>query len=549
VKSDAVLLGTSRKELVAHLGLAAYHGFVDGEEIALDKLDIPDPRRTAADAETLGFARARSGIIRFRQAILQGYLAACHVVAKMDWRSTAEQLLHQSGDAWTAAAITAGLLATADPLAAEQLGLTVVAAASQQTGAMRFTLATAAVDIATVLPPTHRENLSKQIDALVQNAPRRPFGGAFVSRELELASRLSAMSGIEATRALWKLSRDDEYLVRVSAVQELAALGDLAVGVVETVFDEDLRFAETVFGTGGNLPEDPHIDAARSLRLGVQCWALPSLHGAVSSNEDWTRDLLKRWMRITWDNAYPGTEASLSQGFKFAAMHCRELPREEELESFAEELLSKARFWYSQINLLHALTLWRARPGRVGPTEPALAKDGVRPHHPLVVRAAALCATALSRQVRQYIWADEVTVSARPRYPAGDLRAAQGWQELDPEASKLMADVIVLLNLIEGDSRAIPRRAARLTSALSAFPKCMGHGSERELLKVTGTTATNHSDCTANCGLELCPYPSRSEPTFRGELPEGFCREQARLYSSSSDMRAFWQSMEERVRV
>jgi hypothetical protein len=151
--------------------------------------------------------------------------------------------------------------------------------------------------------------------------------------------------------------------------------------------------------------------------------------------------------------------------------------------------------------------------------------------------------------VRRRVWADEVIVSARPRHAGGLLGAAEGWQELDPEASKLMADVIVLLNLTEGDSRAVPRRAMRLTAALQAFPECMRQGPQRVRLRVTGTTATDHSDCTESCGLILCPYPARSEPTFRGELPEGFCREQARLNSSNSDMQRFWKSMEERVRV
>jgi hypothetical protein len=550
VRSDAVLLGTSREDLVAQLGRAAFEGLVtDRQEIALDEFAIPDARRAATDAETLGFARARTTLIRFRESILQGYLAARHILANLDPHPACEQLLSQSGDAWIAAAITAGLLASADPGGAEEIGLAIVATACAKADAVRFTLATAAVDIATVLPASHGARLRSAIEALVRRTPPRPFRGAFVSRELELVSRLAALSGTEAAEALWTLARDVEYLVRVSAVHELAALGETAVDVVKTVFNDDLEFAEDAFGKDGVAPPVPRIDVTRSLRLGVQCWILPTLHSAVSTSEAWTRDLLERWMRITWDNAYPGTEASLSQGFKFAAMRSFARTRTEELMSFAEQLLPQTRFWYSQINLLHALTLWQAQSGRARGNVTEALQAHVRREHPLVSRAAVLCAAGLDGEVRRRVWADEVIVSARPRHAGGLLGAAEGWQELDPEASKLMADVIVLLNLTEGDSRAVPRRAMRLTAALQAFPECMRQGPQRVRLRVTGTTATDHSDCTESCGLILCPYPARSEPTFRGELPEGFCREQARLNSSNSDMQRFWKSMEERVRV
>jgi len=113
-----------------------------------------------------------------------------------------------------------------------------------------------------------------------------------------------------------------------------------------------------------------------------------------------------------------------------------------------------------------------------------------------------------------------------------------------------MADVIVALNLMEGDSRAAHHRQRRLEAACSTrLPVCLGTRGERDLLQVTGTAAIDRSRCPPACGLELCPYPARSEPTFRGELPEAFCRYQASFYRrESAQMARFWATMEERVR-
>ena len=471
----------------------------------------------------------------FQDTVLQAFLAARELSGGPDPVDAARTLLENGGrDAALAIAIAAGLLAGRDPDQATQIARDLVARAGTRQDGTRFPLATAAVEVATALEGDRRRAVEEDLLALL-GAP-----AAAVDPPLErvrFVGRLASLRDENACMALHRLTRDLQYVVRLAAARRLASLGETAAAVLRSPFEGDLRHAEERYGAAGSLDLDRRFPTA------IQCWVLPSLHVA-SQSRDWSRALLERWVGLAWERADPGIEASLAQGLKFAAAGAN-VPFEEVLE-WSRRLLEQARFFYSAINLLHAVALCGARSTACEATARQVIAT-VRPH-PLVARAATLSERALGGDTRRWIWDDEVEVSRRADSGPADAVVAQGWRALDPEASGLMADVIVALNLIEGDSRVATQREARLKRACQAtLPTCLaGDAGERARLQVLGTNAMTGSPCPPECGMRLCPYPARSEPTFRGELNEAFCREQARR---QGPLEAFWDQMEQRVRL
>jgi hypothetical protein len=288
------------------------------------------------------------------------------------------------------------------------------------------------------------------------------------------------------------------------------------------------------------------LHAGRRMEVSVQAWMVPTLHAAAREQRAWTDELMRGWARTRWEDTDPGVEASFAQGLKFAAVR----GGDGALLAAARDLLGRGRFWYSRLNAVQAIALCGLASDACRAEATAVVRDASNDPDPLVARAAVGCRYALQGEPRRWIWDDEVAVSRRADSGPVGSRVALGWRALDASASELMADVIVALNLIEGDSRVEHQRSERLLRACgSAFPACLGEAREdRRRLGVLGTTALGGSPCPASCGLRLCPYPARSEPTFRGELDEAFCRELARHHRSRAALHEFWTQMEERVR-
>ena len=84
-------------------------------------------------------------------------------------------------------------------------------------------------------------------------------------------------------------------------------------------------------------------------------------------------------------------------------------------------------------------------------------------------------------------------------------------------------------------------------ACVDALPRCLTARDGLDLLRVTGTRATESSACSHRCGQGLCPYPARARPTYRGEVTEAFCRHQASLRYGRA--RRLWLEMEARVQA
>jgi hypothetical protein len=281
-------------------------------------------------------------------------------------------------------------------------------------------------------------------------------------------------------------------------------------------------------------------------------------------------------------------EIALAQGFKYAANRRPGQPdilRETRiyLAEQAMELLKGARYWYSQLTLLHALCLLNlsegpkasddrrgARPeaivqhwlnvaGRDRPQRSKSAGTAAGPH-PFVREAADLVVMALkTRRPQRYCWIDESGVVGQvgsrnlsQESPQGRhhlwIPPSAGWTALDGRAQQLVADVLLLLTLADRGDQPAERERRLKRSDRSDLPPCITH--YRHALEPGRTVGTAVSSvpgtsCVDGCVFELCPYPPKGRQP-RVEMSEAFCRRQQTLIIRPRDPRtgrAPWQLM------
>ncbi|MFG3018721.1 ATP-binding protein [Streptomyces sp. NPDC048254] len=294
-------------------------------------------------------------------------------------------------------------------------------------------------------------------------------------------------------------------------------------------------------------------------------------------------------------------EAALAQGFKFAANRRKRHPysypgSRAELVRQAETVLQRSRCWHTQLLLLQALCLWelpdsaghREREaddavwqgndsdGRPGPPRAIGGSSAVqtvqrwlsmagtvngppgppgtngdaprRTLHPFVAEAGDLVAMALETgQPERFLWIDEKTVTdnvgSRTEQNGGYRKhnlwipPSAGWSTLDGRAQRLVADVLLMVNLVERDGYPdeVEERMARAERSGMPLPPCIR--TSREPLRPglrSGNSAppAPGTTCLPDCKFQLCPYPPRGTVP-RGEVREPFCRQQQVLLPGS----------------
>ncbi|MFD9393733.1 NACHT domain-containing protein [Streptomyces sp. NPDC060000] len=327
----------------------------------------------------------------------------------------------------------------------------------------------------------------------------------------------------------------------------------------------------------------------------MRAWMLPMLLGSVDeAHRDEARERLTKWLRHL-DPKFTGgapdlplaLEAALAQGFKYAANRRQRHPHtylgsRDDLIRQAETVLQQSRCWYAQLSLLQALCLWElpdmagghpdghqpfqllggatavqtverwlsmagtvnSAPGHPGrPGEPAR-----RCLHPFVAEAGDLAALALETgQPERFLWIDEKGVADNIGARAGNtggyrkhslwIPPSVGWSTLDPRAQRLVADVLVMLNLVERDGHPdeVEERLARMEQPGMSLPPCIRTDREplRPGLRIgTSTPPAPGTTCLPDCKFQLCPYPPRGGVP-RGEIREPFCRQQQALLPGS----------------
>lgn len=419
-----------------------------------------------------------------------------------------------------------------------------------------------------------------------------------------------------AYRELFAIARGDlSYRIRLAAAQELGAGGDLAYAALAGSTEADSHLRPP--GQDEFKREEDHGE------LAMRAWLAPMFVRSTHERAPEARANLGRWLdRATRDpdgrtRALPlSLEIALAQGFKHAANHRPKHPQESiearaHLEEQAGEMLRHVRFWFSRLTLVHALCLWalsempdlerskgkrRGQPRQDGtprrrPREPVrrasdaralvdhwLASDDGGTEHPFVQEARNLAILALEkREPERFIWIDESGVATKigARPPRSEairkhslwIPPSVGWSALHRRAQKLVADVLLLLNLIERDGVPAEREVRMRRAMRDDLPPCLS--GEREYLDPGHTIGmamqpAAGASCKDECPFDLCPYPAKGNQPYRVELSEAFCRRQRVLLGKwvrpfprrtapwqgalPSDLRRFWRAMEERAR-
>ena len=435
---------------------------------------------------------------------------------------------------------------------------------------------------------------------------------------------------------LLEMGRNElSYPIRLAIAQEIGAGGDEAFRILRQPSNKanGITWANTAWPNGtanaktdrtlsGNernrIPKKGHQDGRsedtdknRTLRGRTLCaWLAPLLVGSVDKCGYDARQELGLWLdRVGRDqegngNHFPlSLEVALAQGFKYAAnrryRHPHALPATRGyMAEQAMEMLKRARFWFTQLTLIHALCLWEMpdpgmsrqdttgrrgngdnaaeRRGRRHGSDPAatvgywleVARNG---RHPFVAEAGKLAVEALKTGYpERFLWIDEsgivASVGSRAAQATQDRKhhlwipPSAGWAVLDPRAQQLVADVLLLLNLAERGEGPdeIEQRLRRVGG--SDLPLCFTH--DRDPLHpettVGGLYRAPGSNCIDGCRHRLCPYPPEGVQTYRSELGEAFCRGQQTLLNRGlsapwqtilrAEMKRFWAQMADRAR-
>jgi hypothetical protein len=423
---------------------------------------------------------------------------------------------------------------------------------------------------------------------------------------------------------LYNITIDEpSYSIRVEGAQEIGAGGDSAFSALKghlgPLDGSYLRNGQTAArasqaGQGEDAtsgPESPaghhpvtrHHDEREWREKVVRAWLAPLLVGSVTDNMRDAKRNLEQWLQYVGER--DGTrgesdlrltlEVALAQGVKHAANRRGRHPHANpETRAFlveqAREMLRGTSFWFSRLTLVHALCLWsltdgparhsaaRLRARRRDADHDTLVEhwapfSGGRAEHPFVVEARKLAVWAMETgQPERFIWIDEsgvvAKIGSRPANPGSPRKhnlwipPSTGWTALHPRAQKLVADVLLLLNLAERGEPSDRNRRLQRTSRPDLPPCLAGNRSPLDPTRTVGMAATSEpgSNCRRGCAFELCPYPPKGEENYRTELSEAFCRRQHALMAGGSirrraapwqealpgDLRQFWKQMGQR---
>ncbi|RKN47681.1 ATP-binding protein [Micromonospora endolithica] len=395
-------------------------------------------------------------------------------------------------------------------------------------------------------------------------------------------------------RSLYQLAaRESSYRVRLAAAKEIGLGGRPAAH--EMVDGGGLRPLHTGWTT----------DDSGLWERQLRGWVVPLLHLSTLYDvgdpselppETDTDGCLREWLKeLAAGTLCLYSEIALAQGFRLAA-NVRSLPRgrpigdRSALVEKAEFALTHSRFWYSHLVLIQALTLFSLpiEPGDLLPARGhganpvglvqhwlAIASSGVPNRerctaHPFLLAAGRLCVSALiTRQPERFCWIDEDDTAGRVGAcsPSTDVRRVQrlwipdsmGWSVLEPRAERLLADVMLLLNLADRGDSLVAREERLRRADRCDLPPCLT--ADRRAMEpersVHGVEAcAPGATCLDDCPFRLCPLPAKGEP-LPHRLDQNFSARQADLATlryllparapwqsvPRTEMRRFWRQM------
>ncbi|MGW1377522.1 NACHT domain-containing protein [Streptomyces sp. NPDC002446] len=619
----------------------------------------------AEHGEQLGLVEAYSRKVRFPHSILQAYLGSSFLDAVQQGpQPVLETALANPGRELLIALIMRSRRNPDKPQRATVNLLTKAAADRQDDKAFDLYAAALEIDTGTIDDSAHLDIAKTLLQRWpdLKNGDARTLGEAklrLVQCFGEAARRLDGPhkgadtkkcvrpAYTELMRISWK---ETGYPVRVAIAQEIGSGGDSAFDALRQLFpwpnkreepgpdnydpweqykkamadqkyEENLEREKKLSTFAASQPQTCQHTGKRTAveiwrEFVTRAWLVPMVVGSVGTDRrSVARERLDLWLQHLVPDAANGKadlpislEIALAQGFKGAANRRRRHPAtsnetREFLIEQAERMLTHARYWYSQLTLIHALCLWElpdsgdelagAEGGRRAGAEPLqaverwlsmagseqapgdrpadeLTAEGRRRLHPFVAEAGDLAALALQTgHPERFIWIDETGATLKIGSSPADptvyrkhnlwIPPSGGWSTLHPRAQQLLADVLLLLNLTERDGLLIDERLQR--TSRTELPPCLK--TDRTVLHPERTVgmpgrAEPGTCCLRGCKFELCPYPAKGEHPA-GELREPFCRQQQALARSrrnagwqgmtNRELGRFWGAMAERTRT
>ena len=461
-----------------------------------------------------------------------------------------------------------------------------------------------AADIAKTWPEMSAQD-KRSLEEAKLNLVRR-FGEA-----VRMITEKHPADPADTYRQFYSITIDEpSYPIRVEGAQEIGTGGDSAfaalagyLGPGDPGYEQDgPEGPAAAEPPAGRHPGPGHHEERAWRESVVRAWLAPLLVGSVVHNVRDARRNLELWQQFVAERDGSRNESdlrltlevALAQGFKYAANRRGRHPQANpETRAFlveqAREMLRGTSFWFTRLTLVHALCLWSLTDS---PAQQTAAEHGARrrdadhgtlvehwapfsgqPEHPFVAEARKLAVWALETgQPERFIWIDESGVAAKIGSRPADARSPRkhnlwippstGWTALHPRAQKLVADVLLLLNLAERGEPVDRNRRLQRTSRHDLPPCLAGNRSPLDPTRTVGMAVTSEpgSNCTRGCPFELCPYPPKGEENYRIELSEAFCRRQHALMTGGSwrhraapwqealagELKQFWKQMGQR---
>jgi hypothetical protein len=353
--------------------------------------------------------------------------------------------------------------------------------------------------------------LGAEYPAEIARRAEQNWDAADTLPKLEAIAAFPPMATAAVYRVLRKALDDPDFRVARAAAKALADGGEAAY--------TELR-PELARLLDGEAPQ-------RREALDTLAYVVPLLRGSAGGG---FVPELGDVVPLVGAGLSPAAEGSLARGFRRDAwMHWEEGGRPAD-PGVLFSVLDAARWWYSKLCLLQALTL-RAEEGNEDAVRDQLtARAQDTSEHPFVREAATQCLWGLADPdgVWRWVWRDESSVvkHARPTR----RRDTVSDRDLAIPAVQLAADVALAMNLTfsmpaDGARTDEERRAERERRACEwlvheELPHCIGRSMDRrELFPPEGK-------CPAGCAYNFCPLRWEGAGSLWNDFSEAFCRQQ-----------------------
>ena len=551
IRADAGLTPARRSEVLTDLEAIAFvrlrgarvEPMIQTRLAALGLGDI-DVRSVLADARRLGVVEvSNDGRVTFAHATTIAHFGSCFLANNGDkkiWGKLAE-------GSWSPLRSLALVFASAEAGDGELAGYVierVLARAARSNCSIGGTfgrpnwIATAAA-IAVRTPGCAKA----MADAIVASAEGELGRNGPPGREQ--ASLVNALSDLEvagAYEALWKYAtRAHDYAIRRAAIKAISRGGARAVEALIPIIDDVMERAEQYAVSLGEPSPDDRGEPFDGLK--AVAWMLPTLRSAAGLGALDRQLASYQFQLVSYSNSMSvqrGLEASIAQGLKLDAVQKPSLPNDPLAVRLLQPGASRARFWFSRVLLLQALTIRYRRDPTTETLE--LIRDGRSDEHVFVREVAERCLRVLERKDPNSLLFDDL-MDATSRAPHGE----------DMLTVQLIGDMVLSLNLNEYGTA--PARDAFGTE--HRLPACISTSPHRREVLIYSAP---HPECPFTQyqeGTCLCPYTyDAPEPANRRELSRAFCRH-LRLHArrapwnsdiSVKDLKSFWRGMEDLAR-